>query len=46
MTGLVGSPVLTTGGPTIANMDEPKKQAYGIDVRGIAAVVGPAMVPR
>ncbi|KAL8998634.1 MAG: hypothetical protein Q9188_006060 [Gyalolechia gomerana] len=43
MTGLVGSPVLATGGATIADMDEPKKQAYGIGVRVIAAAVGPAV---
>ncbi|KAL8941806.1 MAG: hypothetical protein Q9216_002044 [Gyalolechia sp. 2 TL-2023] len=45
ITGLVGSPVLATGGATIADMYEPKKQAYGIGVWGIAAVVGPAMGP-
>lgn len=45
ITGLVGSPVLATGGATIADIYEPKKQAYGIGVWGIAAVFGPAMGP-
>ncbi|KAL8968506.1 MAG: hypothetical protein Q9197_004848 [Variospora fuerteventurae] len=45
ITGLVGSPVLATGGATIADMYEPRKQAYGIGVWGIAAVFGPAMGP-
>ncbi|KAL8845722.1 MAG: hypothetical protein Q9198_011361, partial [Flavoplaca austrocitrina] len=45
LTGLIGSPVRATGGATIADMYEPKKQAYGIGVWGIAAVCGPAMGP-
>ena len=45
VTGLVGSPVLATGGATVADIYEPKKQAYGIGVWGIAAVFGPAMGP-
>ena len=45
ITGLIGSPVLATGGATVADIYEPKKQAYGIGVWGIAAVFGPAMGP-
>lgn len=45
ITGLVSSPMLATGGATIADMYEPKKNAYGIGVWGIAAVFGPAMGP-
>ena len=45
LTGLIGSPVLATGGATIADMYQPKKQAYGIAVWGIAAVFGPALGP-
>ncbi|KAI4120449.1 MAG: hypothetical protein LQ338_007008 [Usnochroma carphineum] len=45
ITGLVGSPVLATGGATIADMFEPKKQAYGIGVWDIASVFGPALGP-
>ena len=41
LTGFVGSPVLATGGATIADMYAPKKQVYGIAVWGIAAVFGP-----
>lgn len=45
LTGLIGSPVLATGGATIADMYKPSKQAYGIGVWGISAVCGPAMGP-
>jgi MFS transporter, DHA1 family, multidrug resistance protein len=45
ITGFVGSPVLATGGATIADMYAPKKQAYGISIWGIAAVCGPALGP-
>jgi len=45
ITGLVGSPVLATGGATIADIYEPRKQAYGIGVWGISAVFGPALGP-
>ena len=41
LTGFVGSPVLATGGATIADMYAPKKQIYGIAVWGVAAVIGP-----
>ncbi|KAI9672465.1 MAG: hypothetical protein M1817_003231 [Caeruleum heppii] len=45
ITGFIGSPVLATGGATIADMYTPKKQVYGIAVWGIAAVCGPALGP-
>ena len=45
LTGLIGSPVLATGGATIADMYKPSKQVYGIGVWGISAVCGPAMGP-
>ncbi len=45
ITGLVGSPVLATGGAAISDLYRPSKQAYGIGVWGIAAVFGPAMGP-
>lgn len=45
ITGFIGSPVLATGGATIADMYAPKKQVYGIAVWGIAAVCGPALGP-
>ncbi len=45
ITGLVGSPVLATGGATIADIYEPRKQAYGIGVWGVSAVFGPALGP-
>ena len=43
ITGLVDTPVLATGGATIAVIYEPKKQAYGIGMRIIAATFGPAL---
>jgi DHA1 family multidrug resistance protein-like MFS transporter len=45
LTGFVGSPVLATGGAAIADMYEPKKQAYGIGIWGIAAICGPVFGP-
>jgi MFS transporter, DHA1 family, multidrug resistance protein len=45
LTGFIGSPVLTTGGASIADMYAPSKQVYGIGVWGIAAVCGPALGP-
>lgn len=45
LTGLFGSPVLATGGATIADMYKPSKQVYGIAVWGISAVFGPALGP-
>ena len=40
ITGFIGSPVLATGGASIADMYAPNKQVYGIAVWGIAAVLG------
>jgi len=34
ITGFIGSPVLATGGASIADMYEPKNQVYGIAVWG------------
>lgn len=45
LTGLFGSPVLATGGATIADLFKPSKQAYGIGVWGISAVIGPSGGP-
>ena len=45
ITGFVGSPVLATGGASIADMYIPSKQIYGIAIWGISAVLGPAMGP-
>ena len=45
ITGFVGSPVLATGGASIADMYAPKKRAYAIAIWGIAAVCGPVMGP-
>ena len=45
ITGFVGSPVLATGGATIADLYKPSKQAYGIGIWGISAVFGPALGP-
>lgn len=45
LTGLFGSPVLATGGATIADMYRPQKQAYGLGIWGISAVCGPALGP-
>jgi MFS transporter, DHA1 family, multidrug resistance protein len=45
ITGFVGSPVLATGGATIADMYAPKKQIYAISIWGVAAICGPALGP-
>ena len=45
ITGFVGSPVLATGGASIADMYAPNKQVYGIAVWGISAVCGPVLGP-
>lgn len=45
ITGLFGSPVLATGGASIADMYSPQKRAYGISVWGFAAVLGPVLGP-
>lgn len=45
MTGFVGSPVLATGGATLADMYRPKYRAFSIGIWGAAAVCGPTMGP-
>jgi DHA1 family multidrug resistance protein-like MFS transporter len=45
LTGFIGSPVLATGGASIADMYKPSKRAYGIGIWGIAAVCGPVLGP-
>jgi MFS transporter, DHA1 family, multidrug resistance protein len=45
LTGFFGSPVLATGGATLADMYSPKKRAYAMSVWGIAAVCGPTLGP-
>ncbi|KAK2052554.1 multidrug resistance protein [Colletotrichum caudatum] len=45
LSGFVGSPVLATGGATLADIWSPKKRAYAIACWGIAAVVGPTLGP-
>ena len=43
ITGFVGSPVLATGGASVADMFRPQKRAYGIAIWGISAVSGPVL---
>ena len=45
ITGFVGSPILATGGATVADVYTPKKRAYGITLWSAFAVCGPAMGP-
>ncbi|KIV98833.1 uncharacterized protein PV09_09404 [Verruconis gallopava] len=45
LTGFFGSPVLATGGATLADMYAPKQRAYAMSIWGIAAVCGPTMGP-
>ena len=45
ITGFIGSPVLGTGGASIADIISPKKRAYGIGIWGISAVCGPVLGP-
>jgi DHA1 family multidrug resistance protein-like MFS transporter len=45
LTGFVGSPVLTTGGASMADMWSEKKRAYAIGVWGNFAILGPSMGP-
>lgn len=40
LTGLFGSPVLATGGATLADIYRPQKQAYALVLWGMAAVIG------
>ncbi|KAI0044867.1 putative caffeine resistance protein 5 [Auriscalpium vulgare] len=45
ITGFVGSPILATGGATIADMYIPRKRAYGIAIWGLFGVAAPSMGP-
>lgn len=43
ITGFVGSPIIATGGASIADVWRPAKQAYGISLWGVAAIMGPTL---
>ncbi|KAL9534651.1 Caffeine resistance protein [Sphaerulina musiva] len=45
ITGFFGSPVLATGGASLADIWAPKKRAYSVAIWGIAAVCGPTLGP-
>ncbi|KXH52139.1 multidrug resistance protein [Colletotrichum nymphaeae SA-01] len=45
ITGFVGSPVLATGGATLADIWSPKKRAYAMGIWGVAAVCSPTLAP-
>jgi len=45
LTGFFGSPVLATGGASLADMYKPSKRAYAIAVWGLAAISGPVLGP-
>lgn len=45
LTGFFGSPVLATGGATVADMYQPSKRAYAMGIWGISAVAGPVLGP-
>lgn len=45
LTGFFGSPVLATGGASLADIYAPSKRAYAIGIWGIAAICGPVMGP-
>ncbi|KAI0068449.1 MFS transporter [Artomyces pyxidatus] len=45
LTGFFGSPILATGGATIADLYVPKKRAYGITLWGVFATSAPALGP-
>ncbi|EME87996.1 Benomyl/methotrexate resistance [Pseudocercospora fijiensis CIRAD86] len=45
ITGFFGSPVLATGGASLADIWSPKKRAYAISIWGVAAVCGPTLGP-
>ncbi|KAI0061940.1 MFS general substrate transporter, partial [Artomyces pyxidatus] len=45
ITGFFGSPILGTGGATIADLYVPKKRAYGITLWGVFGTSAPAMGP-
>ena len=45
MTGFFGSPILATGGATVADLYSPKKRAYGMTVWGVFAASAPSLGP-
>jgi DHA1 family multidrug resistance protein-like MFS transporter len=45
LTGFFGSPVLATGGATMADIYVPAKRAYAIGIWGLAAICGPVLGP-
>ncbi|THW24169.1 MFS general substrate transporter [Aureobasidium pullulans] len=45
LTGFIGSPVLATGGASLADIWPRKKVAYAIGIWGVAAVCGPVLGP-
>jgi DHA1 family multidrug resistance protein-like MFS transporter len=45
LTGFFGSPVLATGGASMADLWSPKKRAYAIGIWGVFAVFGPVLGP-
>ncbi|KAI7070919.1 multidrug resistance protein-like protein [Hortaea werneckii] len=45
LTGFFGSPVLATGGASLADMYRPAKRAYPFAIYGIANVAGPTIGP-
>ncbi|KAI9430829.1 putative caffeine resistance protein 5 [Lactarius indigo] len=45
LTGFFGSPILATGGATIADMYAPKKRAYGMTLWGLFATCAPSLGP-
>ncbi|KAK0927939.1 GTPase-activating protein [Friedmanniomyces endolithicus] len=45
LTGFFGSPVLATGGASMADLYTPKKRAYAMSIWGISAVCGPTLGP-
>lgn len=45
LTGFFGSPVLATGGASLADIFSPKKRAYAMAIYGIAAICGPTLGP-
>lgn len=45
LTGFFGSPVLATGGASLADIWRPSKRAYAMSIWGISAVCGPVLGP-
>jgi DHA1 family multidrug resistance protein-like MFS transporter len=45
LTAFFGSPVLATGGASLADLYAPQKRAYAIGIWGLFAVAGPTMGP-